>query len=95
MWGIRELAKSIVYRIVGDVSEEVNNILVNNERHRQLIEDTINALKESLESTYDRMSEEFIAIGVRDALAYISEMIGEITTEDLMDRIFKNFCVGK
>ncbi len=95
MWGIRELAKSIIHRVIGDVNEEVNNILVNNERHRQLIEDTINALKESLESTYERMSEEFIAIGVRDALAYISEMIGEITTEDLMDRIFKNFCVGK
>jgi len=28
-------------------------------------------------------------------LAYIGEMIGEITTEDLMDRIFASFCVGK
>ncbi|MFN4244847.1 MAG: tRNA uridine-5-carboxymethylaminomethyl(34) synthesis GTPase MnmE [Brevinematia bacterium] len=93
--GIKKLAKTIVTRVVGDVEAEVNNILINNERHREMVEKTIDSLGEALESAIQKMSEEFIAIGVRDALAYIGEMIGEITTEDLMDRIFKNFCIGK
>lgn len=93
--GIKTLAKRIVSSVIGDVESEVNNILINNERHRQLLEDIISSLKDSYEAARDRMSEEFIAIGIRDALSYIGEMVGEVTTEDLMDTIFRNFCVGK
>ncbi|MCX8028541.1 MAG: tRNA uridine-5-carboxymethylaminomethyl(34) synthesis GTPase MnmE [Brevinematales bacterium] len=94
-YGINELSKSIIKNLVGDVEDEINNILINNERQRKLIEDTISSLEEAYETTLNRMSEEFIAIGIRDALSYIGEMIGEVTTEDLMDKIFQNFCIGK
>ncbi|MEN2997737.1 MAG: tRNA uridine-5-carboxymethylaminomethyl(34) synthesis GTPase MnmE [Brevinematia bacterium] len=93
--GIKKLSKRIVESVIGDIESEVNNILVNNERHRQFILDVISSLEEAYESARDRMSEEFIAIGIRDALSYIGEMVGEVTTEDLMDAIFRNFCVGK
>ncbi len=93
--GIKKLTKTIVEKIIGDVETEVNNILTNNERHKELIQDTIKSLEEALEATKQKMPEEFIAINVRDSLSYIGEMIGEVTTEDLMDKIFKNFCVGK
>lgn len=93
--GIKKLARKIVSSIVGDVESEVNNILINNERHRQLLEDTVSSLEDAYASVRDRMSEEFITIGIRDALSYIGEMVGEVTTEDLMDTIFRNFCVGK
>lgn len=94
-FGVKNLSKSIVQKVIGDVESEVNNILVNNERHRELIQQAIYSLEESYTSALDRMSEEFVAIGIRDALSYIGEMVGEVTTEDLMDRIFRNFCVGK
>jgi tRNA modification GTPase len=92
---IGELKNSIVETVVGNVNEEIENILLVNSRHKELMSDVLSSLREALESAQDRMSEEFIAIGIRDALAYIGEMIGEITTEDLMDRIFASFCVGK
>lgn len=94
-FGIKKLSKNIIQKVIGDVESEINNILINNERHKELIQEAILSLESSYNSAIDRMSEEFIAIGIRDALGYIGEMIGEITTEDLMDRIFKNFCVGK
>jgi tRNA modification GTPase len=92
---IGELKNSIVETVVGNVNEEIENILLVNSRHKELMSDVLSSLREALEAAQDRMSEEFIAIGIRDALAYIGEMIGEITTEDLMDRIFASFCVGK
>jgi tRNA modification GTPase len=92
---IGELKNSIVETVVGNVNDEIENILLVNSRHKELMSDVLSSLREALEAAQDRMSEEFIAIGIRDALAYIGEMIGEITTEDLMDRIFANFCVGK
>jgi tRNA modification GTPase len=92
---ISELKNSIIGKVIGNVNEEIENILLSNSRHKELMSDVLNALEEALESSENRMSEEFIAIGIRDALSYIGEMIGEVTTEDLMDRIFSNFCVGK
>ncbi len=92
---VGELKNSIVETVIGNVNEEIENILLVNSRHKELMNDVLSSLNEALEAAESRMSEEFIAVGIRDALAYIGEMTGEVTTEDLMDRIFSNFCVGK
>ncbi len=85
----------IISHTIGDVEQEINNILVNNERHYQLIEATIESLENAINTIDEKMPDEFISIGIRDAISYLGEMIGEVTTEDLMDRIFSNFCIGK
>ena len=38
---------------------------------------------------------DLISIDLKEALDYFSEITGEITSEDILDHIFKNFCVGK
>jgi tRNA modification GTPase len=38
---------------------------------------------------------ELIAIGLRSALSSLSEITGEVTTEDLLNTIFSRFCIGK
>ncbi len=38
---------------------------------------------------------ELVAVDLRDALSHLGEITGESTTEDLLDRIFSNFCLGK
>jgi tRNA modification GTPase len=38
---------------------------------------------------------DFVAMDIRHALAYLGEITGEISTEDLLDSIFSRFCIGK
>jgi len=39
--------------------------------------------------------EDLIAIDIRQAIHYLGEITGEITTDEILGNIFKNFCIGK
>jgi tRNA modification GTPase len=41
------------------------------------------------------MPAECLAIDLRDAIQALGEIVGEVTTEDILDRIFSEFCIGK
>ncbi|MEJ6734749.1 MAG: hypothetical protein QNK67_03870, partial [Flavobacteriales bacterium] len=41
------------------------------------------------------ISGDFIAMDIRQALYHIGEITGEISTDDLLENIFSNFCIGK
>ncbi|MEE8423820.1 MAG: hypothetical protein V3S49_04710 [Thermodesulfobacteriota bacterium] len=36
-----------------------------------------------------------MVVDLRDAINYLKEIIGEVTTEDILDEIFSQFCIGK
>jgi tRNA modification GTPase len=38
---------------------------------------------------------ELIVLDLRDALKAVGEITGDVTTEDLLDKIFSDFCIGK
>jgi tRNA modification GTPase len=42
-----------------------------------------------------RLSGEFIAVDLREALEWLGEVVGLNYTEDLLDKIFSEFCIGK
>ncbi len=52
-----------------------------------------------LEQTSDSLNEgigyELVAIDLRNALDTIGEVTGEVLTDDILDRIFSEFCIGK
>jgi tRNA modification GTPase len=41
------------------------------------------------------ISLEFIAFEIRSALEALGELVGETTTEEVLNRIFEQFCIGK
>ena len=43
----------------------------------------------------DNIPEDLIAIDIRQAIHYLGEITGEITTDELLGNIFRNFCIGK
>jgi tRNA modification GTPase len=60
-------------------------------RHREAVADATTALKRSLEST----SPELMAEDLRLALRAIGRLTGQVDVEDLLDVIFRDFCIGK
>jgi tRNA modification GTPase len=75
--------------------ESTSEILLSNLRHKQAIETAREALILARQSLEAKLSEEFITLDLSRALHSLGEIVGETTTEDVLNRIFSQFCIGK
>ncbi len=69
--------------------------LVVSSRHRAAIEKAHEAVGRAISAIHGGMSSEFLALEIRTAMNHLGEVIGTTTTDDLLDRIFSQFCIGK
>ena len=93
--GIEELKKMILETVLGGEEMECREELLCNARHKDAFERTAEFLAQAGESLASGLSPEFVAQDIRDALRSLGEITGETTSEDILDRIFASFCVGK
>lgn len=71
------------------------DVVVTNARHYDSLTHTHQALYDVLKGLETGLSNDFLALDLRQALHHLGEITGEITTDDLLDNIFRNFCIGK
>ncbi len=90
--GIDALKQAIVTDVMNVPFESV---IVTNSRHKQALYLAKKNLVRAQKSTETRMSQEFMALDLREALNHLGEITGETTSEDILDVIFSTFCVGK
>jgi tRNA modification GTPase len=69
--------------------------LVTNTRHRDALRRTAEHLSGALETLRNDLPLDFIAIDLHEAANALGEITGETATEDLLERIFHEFCLGK
>jgi len=69
--------------------------LVTNIRHKDALERTKRSLEDMIESIKKSMSAEFISVDLKAALNSLGEITGKTVTEDILDEIFSQFCIGK
>jgi tRNA modification GTPase len=94
--GIEELKNKIYETLLGSRdSVEGNEIIITELRHKSAIEMAKNSLLSFLEAIERGESPEFLAIDLRSALDFLGDITGEVTTEDVLGRIFSKFCIGK
>ena len=72
-----------------------NETIVSNSRHFEALNNALHSLQEVQKGLDNGISSDLFAIDVRQALYYLGEITGAITTEDLLGNIFSNFCIGK
>jgi tRNA modification GTPase len=53
------------------------------------------ALAHAAEAAQSRMGDEIVALELRDSLEHLGRMLGTVYTDDILDRIFSRFCIGK
>lgn len=70
-------------------------VLLSRARHLQGVVGAIEALQRAREGLDMAMEHELIAIDLREALDSLGEITGKVSTDDLLARIFSDFCVGK
>ena len=66
-----------------------------NRRHRTALEQAKKSLQSALETIGSGLSPEFVAVDLRGALDSLGLIIGATYTEDILERIFNDFCIGK
>lgn len=78
---------------IDDVKQ--GDVIVTNARHYQSLRDTNDALNRVLDGMDKKVTGDFLAMDVRNALHHLGLITGQITTEDLLGSIFSKFCIGK
>lgn len=69
--------------------------MLSDRRHREALFRARQALGLFYDGSTDNLSPEFLALDLRDALRFLGEITGETTPDDILDRIFSRFCIGK
>ena len=72
-----------------------NQTIVSNSRHVDALNKSLEQIIKTIEGLNSGISGDFLAMDIRKALFHIGEITGEISTDDLLDNIFSNFCIGK
>jgi tRNA modification GTPase len=70
-------------------------VLITNSRHFEILSKALKAIMRIKTAMADSISNDLLAIDIRDALYHLGEITGEISTDDILGNIFKNFCIGK
>jgi tRNA modification GTPase len=89
---LRDLIRSLLIRPDFETRETV---LVTHLRHQIALQRTLDALAATLVSVDAKAAGELIAMDLRAAIDALGEITGAVSTDDILDRIFREFCIGK
>ena len=93
--GIESLKDAIKETIwSGEVKAEMLQVMINS-RHQDALNRARGASQRSIEALRGNVTLELVALDLRIAVAAVGEIVGKTTTEDLLDSIFGQFCIGK
>jgi len=92
--GIEEL-KSEILRKVNLHSINTDDVLISNIRHLEALQKTEESLHRVLQNIDQPITSDFLASDIKQALYYLGEITGQVTTDDLLETIFSKFCIGK
>lgn len=92
--GIDRLKNSLSGGIDTDrISDE--NVIITNLRHYEALNNISESMQRVISGLEQNVPEDLIAIDIRQAIHYLGEITGLITTDEILGNIFKNFCIGK
>jgi tRNA modification GTPase len=94
-FGLERLKEKLVSRLLKGSAESTDGLIVSNVRHRSALERAAGALTEALTSTEGSAEPECVAVDLRDAAEALGEISGVITTDEVLGKIFSEFCIGK
>ena len=72
-----------------------DDVLVTNIRHVEALQKTQEALERVLYGIDNPVTSDFLSMDIKQALHYLGEITGTVTTDDLLENIFSKFCIGK
>jgi tRNA modification GTPase len=89
---LKDNIKDLVWS--GEIKSEMLQVMINS-RHQDALTRACSATQQALEALRDEQMLELVAMDLRIGVNAVGEIVGKTTTEDLLDTIFSQFCIGK
>ena len=93
--GIEELKKAIINEVLDEEIKSSEELFITRTRHKNALDKALKAIERVIKSYHKKLPYDFYTIDMRDCLDALGEITGETVTEDIIDQIFKDFCLGK
>ena len=93
--GIKELLKKIKDSALSSSSFSEKTAIISTLRHYNCLEEARKNLLNAKDSISQEMSGEFISVDLRSAEQSLAEIIGVVTSDDILNNVFSKFCIGK
>lgn len=93
--GIEELKSSIKQMFEKSDFDYEHELMITNERHRNLLKESVNYLEDAKKEIQNGMPIDIVSIGIKNATKYLGQIVGLDVSEDVTKKIFEKFCLGK
>ena len=93
--GLAELEETVTNLVLAGKTLHSESVLVTSARHQEALRRTAEHLRASLASLERGLPLDFVSIDLRAAYDALGEITGETASDDLLDKIFSEFCIGK
>jgi len=93
--GLDSLREALYSHVINMVSVGVEGVILNNERHRDVFIRLKDQVLACMTAINNDLGPEYIASDLRLALDILGEITGTTTPDDILNRIFSGFCIGK
>ena len=93
--GIKQLEKQLLKVVFGKSENRLQQTMVTNVRHCDSLKNALASLTDAVGEIEKGVSSEFITVYLRDGLDSLGQIVGEVTSEDVLNNIFSKFCIGK
>ena len=92
--GLKDLKKELLEQI--EISDdELHSGILTNTRQIAAVKKAVSALEKAEKSLQESLGPEFTAFDLKEASTALEEIIGVISTDDILNKIFSDFCIGK
>ena len=93
--GIEEMYNKIAEIFKFNDIEEDNSFIITNIRHKELIKKANKNIEDAINTLKNNLPIDIISINIKDALENLGNITGENVSENIINEIFKKFCLGK
>jgi tRNA modification GTPase len=93
---LRDHLERAVEALLGKRGENgTEGVAISRERHREALARALDALESARQAALSSMPPEIVAVDVGLAAEALASITGAVTTEDVLDAVFREFCIGK
>lgn len=91
----REELTKAVEKIAGTANLNPSEGILSNERQRLAVANALSSVVEAKSALDAGLTYDAVTVSLEDAISNLLELTGESTSDEVIDRVFHNFCVGK
>lgn len=93
--GVDELEKEISETVLSGKVKQSESLVITNVRHKNLLEKAKDELAQAIDMLDLGEALDFVHVNINQALEYLGEITGRTIADDILDKVFADFCVGK